>query len=99
MRCANFSTWTTTGSGTQSERATPGCGYRQVQAPGYRTLITRVFAEGDEYLDTDATFGVKETLIAEFVRHGPGTAPDGTEMDVPFYTMNYDFVLAPSGES
>ena len=70
-----------------------------VQAPGYRTLITHVFAEVDEYLDTDAVFGVKETLIAEFVRHEPGTAPDGTEMDVPFYTMNYDFVLAPSEES
>ncbi|MBV9454850.1 MAG: hypothetical protein JOZ19_12155, partial [Rubrobacter sp.] len=31
-------------------------------------------------------------------RHEPGTAPDGTEMDVPFYTMNYDIVLVPYEE-
>jgi hydroxyquinol 1,2-dioxygenase len=66
-----------------------------VQAPGYRTLITHVFADGDEYLDTDAVFGVKETLIASFVRHESGTAPDGKEMDKPFYTMSYDMVLSP----
>lgn len=69
-----------------------------VAAPGYGTLITHVFAEGDEYLDTDAVFGVKETLIAPFVRHGPGTAPDGRQMDGPFYTMEYDFVLATTPE-
>ena len=66
-----------------------------VAAPGYRTLITHVFADGDEYLDTDAVFGVKEALIAPFVRHEPGIAPDGKQTDVPFYTMKYDFVLAP----
>jgi hydroxyquinol 1,2-dioxygenase len=38
-------------------------------------------------------------LITEFVRHEPGTAPDGTEMDVPYYTARYDFVLAPSEEA
>ena len=70
-----------------------------VGAPGYGTLITHVFAEGDEYLDTDAVFGVKETLIAPFVRHAAGsTAPDGKQMDAPFYTMEYDLVLAPAGE-
>ena len=69
-----------------------------VEAPGYRTLITHVFAEGDEYLDTDAVFGVKENLIAPFVRHEPGVAPDGKQMDVPFYTMSYDHVLGPDGK-
>jgi hypothetical protein len=28
----------------------------------------------------------------------PGTAPDGKKMDVPFYTMSYDFILAPAEE-
>lgn len=68
-----------------------------VQAPGYQTLITHVFAEGDEYLDTDAVFGVKESLISAFERHEPGTAPDGRALDEPFYTMSYDIVLAPAG--
>ena len=30
--------------------------------------------------------------------HEPGTAPDGTEMEVPYYTMTYDLVLTPSEE-
>jgi hydroxyquinol 1,2-dioxygenase len=70
-----------------------------VSAPDHETVITHVFAAGDEYLDSDAVFGVKESLIADFVRHEPGTAPDGTEMDVPYYTMSYDFVLKPSEEN
>jgi len=27
------------------------------------------------------------------VRHEPGLAPDGKRLDVPFYTLAYDFVL------
>lgn len=69
-----------------------------VKAPGYQTLITHVFAEGDRHLDSDAVFGVKSSLITGFERQEPGTAPDGREMDVPFYTMDYDIVLATSGE-
>src|SRR4051794_11853598 len=46
-----------------------------VRAPGMRTLITHVFAEGDEYLDRDAVFGVRQSLVAPFVRHDPGPAP------------------------
>jgi len=62
-------------------------------------VTTHVFEAGDEYLDSDAVFGVKESLITEFARHEPGTAPDGTEMDVPYYTVRNDFVLTPSGET
>ena len=67
----------------------------RVSAPGYKSVTTHVFETGDKYLNSDAVFGVKGSLIADFVRHEPGTAPDGTEMDKPFYTLNYDFVLAP----
>ncbi len=69
-----------------------------IRTPGYKTLITHVFKEGDRHLDSDAVFGVKSSLITGFQRHEPGTAPDGKKMDVPFYTMSYDFVLAPAEE-
>jgi hydroxyquinol 1,2-dioxygenase len=69
-----------------------------VSAPGYETVTTHVFAAGDGYLDSDAVFGVKESLIADFVRHEAGTAPDGTQVNAPFYSVRYDFVLAPSKE-
>jgi hydroxyquinol 1,2-dioxygenase len=63
---------------------------------GYKTLITHVFKDGDPYLDSDAVFGVKSSLVTSFERHEPGIAPDGKKLDVPFYTMRYDFVLAPN---
>lgn len=65
----------------------------RVAAPGYETLITHVFAAGDEHLDDDAVFGVKTTLIAPFARHEAGTAPDGRTLDVPYHTLEYDLVL------
>jgi hydroxyquinol 1,2-dioxygenase len=66
----------------------------KVDAPGFQTLITHVFVAGDEHLDSDAVFGVRETLIGEFTQHRPGTAPDERELDVPYWTVTYDMVLA-----
>ena len=37
-----------------------------VPAEGYQRLITHVFVEGDEHLDSDAVFGVRSALIAPF---------------------------------
>jgi hydroxyquinol 1,2-dioxygenase len=65
-----------------------------VSAPGHRTLTTHLFSEGDPYLDSDAVFGVKSSLIVDFKHNEPGTAPDGSDMSVPYYVMSYDFVLA-----
>jgi len=67
----------------------------RLQAPGYETLVTHVFRQGDAYLDSDAVFGVRSTLIADWVHHAPGVAPDGTSMPSPFYTLDFDFVLNP----
>ena len=67
-----------------------------IEAEGFETLITHVFRDGDRYLESDAVFGVRSTLIAPWVRHEPGPAPDGTTSAVPFYTLDYGFVLNPS---
>jgi hydroxyquinol 1,2-dioxygenase len=66
-----------------------------VSAPGYQIVTTHVFADGDPHLDSDAVFGVKSELIAPVVRHDPGRAPDGRELDVPYWSITYDIVLAP----
>ena len=55
-----------------------------IKAEGYETLITHVFREGDPYLDSDAVFGVRQSLVADWVRQ-----PDGD------YLLEYDFVLNP----
>ncbi|HWQ39926.1 MAG TPA: intradiol ring-cleavage dioxygenase [Burkholderiales bacterium] len=66
-----------------------------VSAPGYEPVTTHVFVEGDPYLQSDAVFAVKESLVVPFVRHEPGVAPDGRRMDRTYYTVSYDFGLAP----
>ena len=67
-----------------------------IEAPGYETLITHVFRSGDQYLNSDAVFGVRSSLIADWQSHAPGRAPDGTELDVPFSTLDFTFVLNPT---
>jgi len=66
----------------------------KVDAPGYRTLITHIFVAGDPYLDRDAVFGVKDSLITDFAEHPPGTAPDGRPLDEPWTSVSFDIVLA-----
>lgn len=68
-----------------------------IQAPGYKTLITHVFRDGDRYLDSDAVFGVRSTLICDWVRHESGMAPDGTRIGEQFFMLDFDFVLDQSG--
>lgn len=66
-----------------------------LDAPGHERLITHIFRANDEYLDSDAVFGVRSSLISDWVRHEPGVAPDGTTMTQAFYTLHFDFVLKP----
>jgi hydroxyquinol 1,2-dioxygenase len=66
----------------------------RIQAPGYHTLITHVFRAGDPYLDSDVVFGVRASLVADFVAHGAGTGPHGRESDRDYHTLDFDFVLA-----
>jgi hydroxyquinol 1,2-dioxygenase len=63
-------------------------------APGYERVATHLFVKGDRYLDSDAVFGVKRSLIVAFEPHPPGSAPDGKKCTVPFFTAEFDFRLA-----
>jgi hydroxyquinol 1,2-dioxygenase len=62
-----------------------------VSASGYAPVTTHLFVAGDPYLDTDAVFAVKDSLIVDFVAHPPGPTPDGGSCAQPFCTANYDF--------
>lgn len=56
-----------------------------VKAPGYETLITHVFRQDSDYLDSDAVFGVRQSLVCDWALQ-----PDGS------YLLAYDFVLNPA---
>ncbi len=66
----------------------------KVTAPGYRTLVTHIFVAGGPYLDSDAVFGVKDSLVVEFAEQPAGTVtPDGRGLDVPWASTYFDIVL------
>lgn len=64
-----------------------------LHADGYEPLITTLFRDGDPYLNNDAVFGAKRSLVADFVPHPAGVAPDGTRVDEPFQTLEWTFTL------
>ena len=56
-----------------------------IKADGYETLITHVVRSDDPYLDSDAVFGVRQSLIADWKQQADGS-----------YLVEYDFVLNPA---
>ena len=64
-----------------------------ISAAGHEKLITHVFVQGDRYLDSDAVFGVKESLVREYTHEPAGVAPDGTKMTSDWRKLQYDFGL------
>jgi hydroxyquinol 1,2-dioxygenase len=69
-----------------------------IAAPGYEKLVTHVFVAGDKYLDSDAVFGVKESLIRELEERPAGSGPDGRQMTQAFSILRYGFRLAPASQ-
>lgn len=67
-----------------------------VSAPGYETAVTHLFVQGDPYLDSDAVFAVKDSLVIEFKRNESEAAAKKVGLAAPFYTASYDFVLKPA---
>jgi hydroxyquinol 1,2-dioxygenase len=67
-----------------------------IVAEGCRPLVTHLFAQGDEYLDSDVVFGVKESLVRPFEEHRGGAAPDGTAMTDDWISLDHEFVLDDS---
>jgi protocatechuate 3,4-dioxygenase beta subunit len=68
----------------------------KISAAGYVPVITSIFVAGDPYLDGDAVFGVKSSLIEPFVRHDSSEQAASYGVTAPFYTLARDFVLAPA---
>ena len=61
--------------------------------PGYKTLITQVFVDDDQHLETDVVFGVTQHLIGGYQRHDEG-APQA-DVTPPWYSLDYTFVMEP----
>ena len=64
-----------------------------VSAPGHQPVTTHIFDAANEYLDTDAVFGVRDSLIQEFMAASPADPPDVA------YVVDVDFALASVAEA
>ncbi|KDR72706.1 hypothetical protein GALMADRAFT_761838 [Galerina marginata CBS 339.88] len=68
----------------------------QIHAPGYESLTTALYFQGDPYLTTDAVFGVKSSLIIkpEIVEDIAVSKSRGFKESKPHAYLKKDFVLA-----
>ena len=61
--------------------------------PGFKTLISQIYVNDDDRLETDVQFGVTRALIGNYVRHdGPAPVPDVTG---EWYSLDQTFVMEP----
>ena len=65
-----------------------------ISADGYETLTTHIFDPHDPYINSDAVFGVKESLLADFRRVDDANRAQELEFSGWFWEVEYDFVLA-----
>ena len=67
-----------------------------VTAPGHRALTTHIFVAGSEYLESDAVFAVKKSLIKDFI--GVDDPAQAAEFGLtgPFSLATFDIVLDPA---
>lgn len=67
-----------------------------LSAEGYKSLTTHIFDPDDPYINSDAVFGVKESLMAKFTWIDDPNNISANGMVTPFYHVVHDFVLVKS---
>jgi len=65
-----------------------------IKADGFERLTTHIFDPDDPYIDSDAVFGVKESLLAEFRKIDDPFRSNELEFSGTFWEVKHDFVLA-----
>ncbi len=68
-----------------------------IRAAGMRSITTEVFFENTEYIDNDAVFGVRKSLIAKVEPARKAAELGLTTVKKPDAVCRFDFVLAPEG--
>lgn len=71
---------------TQNHPWRPAHLHFMIEAAGHERLITHVFRDHDPYLDSDVVFGVRSSLIADWVKLADGS-----------HSLEFNFVLNPIG--
>lgn len=69
-----------------------------VQAPGFQRVVTHIFTPDCQYLTSDAVFGVKESLVADFKEVDDVEQAKALDLANPFWAVDWEFVLTPQDE-
>jgi catechol 1,2-dioxygenase len=70
-----------------------------VTAPGHRALTTHIFVAGSPYIDSDAVFAVKRSLITEFTPVDDPEQAAQYGLNGSFRISNFDIILQPAAET
>jgi hydroxyquinol 1,2-dioxygenase len=84
-------------SATTGNHMRPAHMHAIVSAPGYQKVITHVFVDGDPYLDGDAVFAVKNSLIAKYKKMSEAEAKK-VGLPAGSFKLDFDFKLSPEGK-
>jgi catechol 1,2-dioxygenase len=66
------------------------------RAPGHRPLTTHIFVADSAYIDSDAVFAVKKTLVTDFTRAGDPAEAARYGVTAPFRRATFEIVLQPA---
>jgi hydroxyquinol 1,2-dioxygenase len=66
-----------------------------VTAPGHRALTTHIFVAGSEYIESDAVFAVKKSLVTDFKEVTDPAAGKKWNVPVPFRHADFEIVMQP----
>jgi hydroxyquinol 1,2-dioxygenase len=66
-----------------------------VAAPGHRSLTTHIFVDGSPYLESDAVFAVKKSLIKRFTSVDDPEQAARYALSAPFALADFDIILQP----
>ncbi|MEM8796377.1 MAG: intradiol ring-cleavage dioxygenase [Pseudomonadota bacterium] len=66
-----------------------------ITADGYEEVITHIFDPDDPYINSDAVFGVKESLLGTFNRVDDAKRAEELGVPNPFWNVEFNVVLTP----
>ncbi len=81
---------------TSNQHMRPAHMHAIVSAPGYQQVITHLFVDGDPYIESDAVYAVKDSLIARYRKVDSPDEAKKLGMPCPFLRLDWDFKLAPA---
>ena len=70
-----------------------------IEAAGYQTLTTELFIDGDEYLEDDAVFGVKDSLVLRRELNDSAEEAEKVGSWAPFCDIENDIIFYPAASA